>query len=570
MLARIAPWYRSCFGHAIVAAALLWTALPPCNLWPLAWVAPVWWVLLIRRSGLKGEQPRPAAFSPTSGRRALRPIVAVVAFLRWLLDGDHPYRGIYLAGFLFWCAALHWLCLPYWATGFLGLLAAFYMGFYLPVFVGLCRVAVHRMGVSVIVAAPVVWAGLEFARAHLITGTTLAALSHTQFRWIRLIQVADLFGAYGVGFVVMLGAACVARMVPCDGRRWAVWPLAPAVAVLTVTLLYGQYRITEVAPPQQPAVRVALIQGCIDSTFKADQAMAKTIHREYHGLSREAVNEFGRLDVIIWPETICRYFWITLEPGARMPGCSEVKSRALAEEHRRCIAGMAHDLATPMILGLDALHFGSEGHQQFNAAILISPDGTSQGPYHKQHLVLFGEYVPLARHLPWLYELTPLSDGVTPGESPVTVQVANLRFAPNICYESVLPHVIRSQVCALKDRGEEPDVLVNLTNDGWFYGSAELDMHLICGAFRAIECRKPLLIAANTGFSAHITSNGKVVSRGRRHATDKILAEVHSDGRQSAYLRLGDWPVSFCLGACLLLAAVGFRSRGALQTPARP
>ena len=84
------------------------------------------------------------------------------------------------------------------------------------------------------------------------------------------------------------------------------------------------------------------------------------------------------------------------------------------------------------------------------------------------------------------------------------------RIAPNICYETVLSHVIRGQVNALTAEGREPDVLINLTNDGWFWGSSELDMHLACGVFRAVECRKPLLIAANTGFSAWIDGDGRI------------------------------------------------------------
>ena len=77
--------------------------------------------------------------------------------------------------------------------------------------------------------------------------------------------------------------------------------------------------------------------------------------------------------------------------------------------------------------------------------------------------------------------------------------------------------------------GREPDILVNLTNDGWFWGSSELDMHLACGVFRAVECRKPLLIAANTGFSAWIDGDGRIREQGPRRATDVIMAEPRLD-----------------------------------------
>jgi apolipoprotein N-acyltransferase len=189
------------------------------------------------------------------------------------------------------------------------------------------------------------------------------------------------------------------------------------------------------------------------------------------------------------------------------------------------------------------------------------------------HLVMFGEYVPFAESFPFLYRFTPLPGGLNAGQAPRSqvihskVHNAELRFSPSICYETTIPHVIRRQVLELRDRGEEPDVLVNLTNDGWFHGSAELDQHLACGVFRAIECRKPLVIAANTGFSGWIDSNGSIIQQGPRRAEDVIIADVQCDPRHSPYLAIGDLPSAVCLLGCCALAAVGLwdRRRGARQ-----
>jgi apolipoprotein N-acyltransferase len=100
-------------------------------------------------------------------------------------------------------------------------------------------------------------------------------------------------------------------------------------------------------------------------------------------------------------------------------------------------------------------------------------------------------------------------------------------------------------------------VLVNITNDGWFRGSSELDMHLACGVFRAVEMRKPLLIAANTGFSAWIDSDGQIVQQGKRRGADVIIAKPQLDDRRSFYLAHGDLVPGLCLAACLGLAVVG-------------
>ncbi len=544
----LASGYRSTFGQAAVGAFLLWAALPPLDLWPLAWVAPAWWVLLIRREELPGRR---------------------------------PYAALWLVGFLFWLAAIHWLRLPHWATSFGWVALSGYQAFYLPVFVGLSRVAAHRLRLSAIVAAPVVWAGLELARGHLLTGFTLASLGHTQYRWIHLIQISDLAGAYGVGFVVMFGAASLARMIPLEGSPRAWWPVVPLAAVLAAVLGYGYARTA--GPTPEPTARIALIQESIDIEFKSDPKMYDEIHRRYRDLSEKAVERYGGsrpVDLIVWPETMFRYSLIEYEPkpvdgiaqGPLVPdwwpGSQEEFVDWLAARHaKHCAerADLARRLGTALLLGVDSESHGPEGEKHFNSAVMVGPEGELLGRYDKVHLVMFGEYVPFAQHLRWLQRLTPLPFSNTPGTGPVAFEVRSpegtLRIAPNICFETVLPHVIRRQITELAEAGREPHALVNLTNDGWFWGSSELDMHLICAVFRAVEFRKPLLIAANTGFSAWIDADGRILQRGPRRAPGTILAEVGPDPRRSWYLRYGDWPAGGCLAACAAFGLVGLRKR---------
>ena len=163
---------------------MLFAALPPLGWWPLAWLAPVPWVILIRRRELPGRR---------------------------------SYLSLWLAGAVFWLSVMYWLTLPY-PLMFIGWIAlSSYLACYLPLFVALSRVAVHRLGISVVIAAPAVWCGLELMQAHFLTGFSVAGLGQSQYRWTSLIQIADLTGVYGVSFLVMLGAACLARF----------WPLQP-------------------------------------------------------------------------------------------------------------------------------------------------------------------------------------------------------------------------------------------------------------------------------------------------------------------------------------------------------
>ena len=532
--------WKSTFSQAMMGGLLLWAAFPPLGLWPLAWVAPCFWIRLIQRTKLPGRR---------------------------------PYLALYLAGFLHWLILVQWIRLPHWSAYFGWLALAGYLGFYVLLFVVLTRVAVHAIGLPIVFAAPAVWTGLELFRGHFLTGVSIALLGHTQQTWIQLIQIADLFGAYAVSFVVLLVAACLARSLPCERQRSSWQPLAVASAVLACVLAYGQGRLgAEPATPEDSqVVRVALIQGSIDTEFN-DQSFdqfvqrLRRIFREYHQLTLEATRQNSDLDLIVWPESMFSSMGrlITYDddfrPDAAREGSVE-EFRQDAEYFRsvfqRDARAMAGQAGTSMLVGTDARHYRAQSRDHFNSALLMDREGKLVGRYDKMHPVMFGEYIPLGNWFPWLYHLTPMSGGLTPGRQPVAMDVGPLRLSPNICFENMVPHLIRRQVAQLKSRGQPPDILVTLTNDGWFWGSSLLDLHLACGRFRAVEMRLPMLIAANTGFSAWIDGSGRTRAVGPRRESGVVVAHVVRDGRQSFYLRWGDWASGLCLLLCVASALWG-------------
>jgi apolipoprotein N-acyltransferase len=225
------------------------------------------------------------------------------------------------------------------------------------------------------------------------------------------------------------------------------------------------------------------------------------------------------------------------------------------------VAKVVRQIGAPAIFGVERQHLGQDRVYLYNSALLLTAEGKPVACYDKMHPVLFGEYMPFVHWIPWLQRLTPINLTLDSGEHPVAFPVGSVRFSPNICYESVLSQVIRGQVAELTRAGQEPQVLVNLTNDGWFWGSSELDMHLVCGVFRAVECRKPMVIAANTGFSAWIDGDGRILAQGPRRATGTLVVDVCADLRASPYLAYGDIPAGICLGFCAALAVVGVVSR---------
>jgi apolipoprotein N-acyltransferase len=207
---------------------------------------------------------------------------------------------------------------------------------------------------------------------------------------------------------------------------------------------------------------------------------------------------------------------------------------------------------TSWLFGATTWQFGPEPPRRYNSAVMVNPRGEVVERYYKMHPVMFGEYVPFGEAFPGLYELFPMPNGLTPGDRIVAFHCGGLTMCPSICFESTIPHLIRKQVAGLARSGQSPDVLVNLTNDGWFWGSSILDLHLQCAIFRAVELRRPMLVAANTGLSAWIDGNGQLRVRGPRRAEATLLAEVRRDPRSSLYERWGDLPAGLCLLSCLL------------------
>jgi apolipoprotein N-acyltransferase len=373
-----------------------------------------------------------------------------------------------------------------------------------------------------------------------------------------------------VSFVVMMTAACLVRMLPTRNEHWHIrkaWPIVPAIVVLLATWAYGTARLNafDAGADAPPLLRAGLIQGSIDIHVKADPGAQERIYQDHLRLSLDAVKQHKDLDVLIWPETMYRHALLVFGDDARLAddvGGNLDIARANGRIARQGLTDLQRAVGVPMLIGLDVMHVGDRVIDRFNSGVLVDAEGEITAQYDKMHPVMFGEYIPFGDVFPVLYDLTAgaLPAGCSPGQRLEVFEVADAQLAVNICYETTVPHLLRRQVAEMRARDQEPDVLVNLTNDGWFYGASELDLHLISGLFRAVELRKPLLIAANTGFSASVDACGRVLAQGGRRSEDIVLAETRRCGLRSLYARLGDVPAGICLAISIVLAVVGGRS----------
>jgi apolipoprotein N-acyltransferase len=192
------------------------------------------------------------------------------------------------------------------------------------------------------------------------------------------------------------------------------------------------------------------------------------------------------------------------------------------------------------------------GEAYFNSAILIDIDGQMVQVYNKQHLVLFGEYIPLRKQLPFLEQLVPIDD-FTAGQGNVLFRLTDGRsFSTLICFEDTIPGLAR------RTAKDGAGFLVNITNDAWFGPSRQPRMHLDNAVFRAVENRRALVRATNTGMSCGILPTGDVVpcvtaADGRQIMVEGVVivdVPVQS-GPMTFYTKYGDVFAMLCFPVIL-------------------
>jgi apolipoprotein N-acyltransferase len=557
---------RHCWLWALSGAVAMAAVQPPVDLWWAAWLAPIPWLQLAR--------------APVSlGRRD------------WL--------AVWCGGVVFWLAVLHWLRLPHPATSIGWVVLAAYLGCFVPFWVVVTRRFVSHARLPFAAAATVAWIATEHLRGWLLGGFTMGGLCDTQVRWLEVLQTADLFGAVGLSGLVMAVAACLSEAVtavvaasrqgpawPCL-RRTMVW-LAVAGGGLVAACGYGNWRLASEPLLSEERLDVLLVQGSIDTELKHEPGAAQKVARHYDELTLAGLETDGSPDLIVWPETMWRWGLLEIDAAEQLPAAVVTEAlretaeeelppespaaqaaarQRLAAERLESLSAFARRYGATWLVGLDKQVItpsAASGVRNYNCGLFLSPEGTPLGCYEKMFPVMFGEYVPLANRFPWLYRLTPLPAGLTAGTEPLAVNVAGFEVAATICYETTLPRAVRSIVRDLAAKQQRPDLIANLTNDGWFWGSSELDMHLASAVLRAVEVRTPIVVAANTGISAWIDGSGRVLRRGPKRATATVRAEVAADGRGSLFLVWGGLPTS------LTAVAAGFVVFAGKKWPRKP
>jgi apolipoprotein N-acyltransferase len=478
-------------AFAMISGLILTASFSPS---PLDWL--VWFALVPLLRSLHNESPTHAFLLGF-----IAGVVHYLTLIYWIVPTLQNYGYL---NFLTSCGALLLLCL------YLALYPALFS--YL-----LCRMKGSRFPVFTMAS---LWIGLEIIRAHFLTGFPWCLLGYTQFRNLFLIQVADLVGVYGISFIIVLANGLIYRLLfhrDASERRGLKWEITGLLLVFAFSLIYGQYRLAEGEHEEEggKSIKVAIIQGNIDQSIKWDPAYQEESVDTYHRLTRSASTFEPNL--IVWPETAMPFFFQD----------NEKFSKRLFE--------VAKQAGADLIFGSPAYKRMRTGTKYYNRVYLLSRQGEFAGYYDKVHLVPFGEYVPYRWLFPFFRHLLHAAGNFASGEKIEPLKLTTHSAGILICFEVIFPELARNQ--ARKGAA----ILVNLTNDAWFGRTSAPYQHLSMAVFRAVENGRPMIRAANTGFSAFISPHGHIMTRSQLFE-EEVLTQDLRLGHSSLklYTRYGD------------------------------
>lgn len=553
------------FWLALASLLIYYVSLPPVGLRYTIFIVPMIWASVLvpyrfQRASRKG------VVAESRGKRAL-----LFPLRFW---GRGEYRQYWLAFFVFWLATVVWVSYPHPGT-ILGWIAlSGYLAIYLPIFVMQARALNRALKLPIWLASALSWLACEALRNVVMGGFSFAGLSHALYDVPSLIQIAEIFGEYGVGvMIVALGA-----LFASGNRR----SQSVAVILFLANFIYGRSSLQsldemalQTASHGARPMRVALLQDATAYRFPVPEETNRRVEESYLALAHEASEDPEGYDLIVWPEGTFPDFYFDLscapsslkgaEPDAKILDGSKRYAREwimrTIRKTRLSFANLSSRLKTPLVLGATAAVFDEEGSvESFNSAIYVPYFGTEEecaalGPeitenaptstlelpettsfrrYDKVALVMFGEYVPFVDYLPdaWKIKAVCADVALGRGRGPTLFQVpsrdgaARYLVAPNVCFESSIPHFISRQMAAFRSVDLDADVLLNISSDGWFRNGAQTDLHLATMVYRAIESRRPLATATHGGFSAYIDAGGRVVAKGKRGVTQIVDARI--------------------------------------------
>ena len=441
--------------------------------------------------------------------------LAWIALVPWLYIISRSAKGIevvlssYTAGAIFFAGTCYWITQTmniYGGLSFplaigVGTLFALLFAFYFVVFGLGLRLALRKFGRRGLFFAAPLWVTVEWLRSILFSGFPWMLSGYALAPYSGVLQLATVTGVYGLSF---LATAVNSLIVYGALERNVKWIAAAAAVVLVVWFI----PIFGALPSNSPiAVRIVQTNIALDQSWKkpeSDQLMNE--------LTALSTRDGAKPRLVVWPETPAPFY---LREDA---------------EFRTRMQNIARTLGAYFLVG----YIDSAGEGPANSAGMLNPIGQQINRYDKMHLVPFGEYIPFKRLLFFAESLTRQVGDFVPGTQYTLSTVDGHKVSTIICYESIFPDLVRQ----FPKRGAE--LIVLITNDGWFGESSAPFQHLRMGVVRAVENRRYMVRTANTGISAIIDPYGRIEAKTPIGARTIVDGTVHFRSDQTFYTQYGD------------------------------
>ncbi|HEV2473577.1 MAG TPA: apolipoprotein N-acyltransferase [Chthonomonadales bacterium] len=486
---------------AAASGLLLWAASPQFNLWPLAWLALI------------------PLFLSIWSAKSMR-----AAFGRAYLFG-----WFYLAPLWYWIALTinHWAQMTGGAGSEVGWIAWAVLTAPAAAFYGVWGAIAWRLNRRLpmawsAAACAAAWVAVEWLRDYGSFSMPWGQLSYSQFRFLPLIQIAAVTGAYGVSFLVALVNATLAGWWRAGRARAAAGPAGAAIAVVGLIAARGAAGLRAQASPA--AVTVADMQ----TNFSMENDLSESQQlRIMEQLTRAASVSSPPPDLYVWSET------------------SAPEDALHSYTTRSAMVHLADKYDADVLVGTQ-IKDPSSGARS-NSSLLFLPGGGPPQRYDKQQLVPFGEYIPFRSYWPQaiadLFHFFPTDDvsgtgsRVLHGVSRNGVPIA---IGPYICWESMYPRYARAMALS------GANLLATQSNDAWFGSVEAMRQHVSAVALRAVECRRDTVRSTTNGITCLVSATGRITARAPLNQATYLARRVHLRSGETPYVRYGDWFVALC------------------------
>ena len=368
------------------------------------------------------------------------------------------------------------------------------------------------------------WVMLEYIRTFFLTGFGWNLLGYSQTSFLYIIQFADIFGVYGISFlIIFINMLLYYWFNDLKGKKFILYVLC----LFSILFIYGYIKINNYSNPYGEKINIGVVQPNIDQYKKWDDKYSNEITNTIEENVEQLKDK--NLDLIVYPETV-------------LPGYLQYEGNII-------------DLVEKVSAYAKLSLFSGPSYDDngiYNSIFAVTEKGKILEKHDKNHLVIFGEFVPFKKILSKYFGVLNSLGDFSKGKYMNVLKFDNIFVGTTICSENFFPNLSRKLIL------NGAKILTNHTNDAWFFDSYAPYQHFIMNIFRAIENRKNVIVASNTGISAVIDSTGNVIKKTNLNENISFTSEAYQNNIITVYDKIGNVFCYLCMFFTMFIIVIVF------------